>query len=253
MGVADRAGLTDPVGKALVALLASRAGPEPVHVVDVGGGSGTRAVPLAAAGCRVTVIDTSIDALAILRRRSVEAGVDDRVVAVQGDAESLTAVVPAGSTDLVLCHHVLQELTSRTESQAVVDQMAAVLRPGGHASLVVPGRLAAVLALALAGRYRESAAVLGDPDGRSGPADPVAHRFEESELAALLERARLTVGSIRGSRVVADLLPGAVRLVQDTDELAFLEEALAQHPVTNRLGAELHAVARRPETTGTGA
>jgi len=47
----------------------------PPAVLDVGGGSGTRAVPLAARGCTVTVVDTSIDALAMLRRRAAEAGV----------------------------------------------------------------------------------------------------------------------------------------------------------------------------------
>ena len=44
-------------------------------LLDCGGGSGTFAVPLAAAGADVTVVDISADALATLQRRADEAGV----------------------------------------------------------------------------------------------------------------------------------------------------------------------------------
>ena len=249
MSTATRPGLNDPVGVALSDLLDQLAGAAPIRVVDVGGGSGTRAVPLAVLGCHVTVVDSSIDALAILRRRAAEAGVLDRVVAVQADADRLASEAEAGSVDLVLCHHVLQEFHSRSEAQAVAGQIAEVLRPGGRASIVVPSRLASVFALGLAGRYQQAAAVLNDPDGRSGPTDPVAHRFDADELDGLLSAAGLTVESIKGFRVVTDLLPGAVRLYQDNGEradLAALEAALSNHPVTNRLGADLHAVAGVP-------
>ncbi|HEX8627928.1 MAG TPA: methyltransferase domain-containing protein, partial [Catenuloplanes sp.] len=73
-------------------------------VLDVGGGTGGFAVPLAEAGHRVTVVDASPDALAALDRRAAEAGVGDRVRAVQGDGDALAGLVEAGSADLVLCH-----------------------------------------------------------------------------------------------------------------------------------------------------
>ena len=63
---------------------------EPPRVLDVGGGSGVWAVPLAAAGCLVTVVDPSPNALATLQRRAVEAGVADHVTAVQGDSDALS-------------------------------------------------------------------------------------------------------------------------------------------------------------------
>src|SRR3712207_8582015 len=50
-----------------------------LRVLDVGGGSGTLAVPLAEAGHDVTVVDPSADALATLRRRAETAGVGERV------------------------------------------------------------------------------------------------------------------------------------------------------------------------------
>ncbi|MEV1147933.1 methyltransferase domain-containing protein, partial [Micromonospora sp. NPDC049799] len=51
-----------------------RRGDTPLTVLDVGGGTGGFAVPLAHAGHRVTVVDASPDALAALTRRAAEAG-----------------------------------------------------------------------------------------------------------------------------------------------------------------------------------
>ncbi len=65
-------------------------------MLDIGGGTGGFAVPLAQAGHRVTVLDHSPDALAGLGRRVAEAGVAAQVRAVQGDADNLAAAV-AGS------------------------------------------------------------------------------------------------------------------------------------------------------------
>ena len=57
----------------------------PARIVDVGGGTGGFAVPLAQLGHRVEVIDPSPDALAALDRRAREADVADRVTGQQGD------------------------------------------------------------------------------------------------------------------------------------------------------------------------
>ena len=127
------------------------------RVVDVGGGSGTRAVPLALRGASVTVVDSSVDALAILHRRAQDAGVADRVFGVQADAESLASAVPAGGADLVLCHHLLEEVD---DPAAVVAGMAIAVRPGGHVSVLAAGRLGAVLGQTLAGRFGEARAML---------------------------------------------------------------------------------------------
>jgi methylase of polypeptide subunit release factors len=67
------------------------------RVLDCGGGSGRLAVPLAVAGAYVTVIDISVDALAVLRRRAVESGVADRIVPVQGDVEALPGSMTSGT------------------------------------------------------------------------------------------------------------------------------------------------------------
>src|SRR2546423_1492368 len=81
----------------------------PRDVLDVGGGTGGFAVPIAELGHRVTVVDPSPDALAALERRAAEAGVPKEALrAVQGDLAGLLEQVEAGSVDLVLCHGVLE-------------------------------------------------------------------------------------------------------------------------------------------------
>ena len=79
----------DPVELTLTALVGSMSSP---RVVDVGGGSGTRAVPLAIRGCSVTVIDSSVDALAILHRRAQDAGVEVDGMVVQALASGLAVL-----------------------------------------------------------------------------------------------------------------------------------------------------------------
>src|SRR2546423_15069784 len=89
----------DAVRRAIDAELAEvrrRRPGEPPRVLDVGGGSGTLAVPLAAAGCAVTVVDPSPNALATLDRRAAGAGVPRRVTPGQGGGDRLPPPGPAG-------------------------------------------------------------------------------------------------------------------------------------------------------------
>ena len=233
----------DPVDVALIALMGDGASP---RVVDVGGGSGTRAVPLAIRGCTVTVIDSSADALAILHRRAQDAGVADRVLGVQADAELLSTVVTAGEADLVLCHHLLEEVD---DPASVVAALAAAARPGGRVSVLVAGRLGAVLGQTLAGRFAEARAMLTDPDGRFAPRDPLRRRYDASGVAELLTDAGLIVDSVNGVGVLSGLVSGAARQAipgGDTD-LARLETEAGGHPALLQIAADLHVVAHQPD------
>jgi len=215
-------------------------------VLDVGGGTGGFAVPLAEAGHRVTVVDASPDALAALNRRAAEAGVASRVRAVQGDGDALTGLVPPGSVDLVLCHAVLEVVD---DPRGVVAGLAAALRPGGAASVLVASRAAAVLARAAGGHLDAAAALLADPDGRAGPRDTLRRRYDADGAAALLGSAGLAVEDIHGVRVVADLVPAAAADA-DPRTLVDLEMAAAARPPYRDIAAQLHLLARRPAESG---
>ena len=80
----------------------------PLRVLDLGGGTGGLAVPLAELGHDVIVVDPSPDALASLSRRSAERDVADRVTALQGDADSLADFLGDQPVDLVCCHGTLE-------------------------------------------------------------------------------------------------------------------------------------------------
>jgi S-adenosylmethionine-dependent methyltransferase len=211
-------------------------------VVDVGGGTGGFAVPLAQAGHTVTVVDASPDALAALTRRATDALVADRVIAVQGDADRLADLVPAGSVDLILCHSVLEVVD---DPDGALAALAAALRPGGAASIVVANRAAAVLGRAMNGHFEAARALLSDPEGRAGHGDKLRRRFDAAGAAALVTRAGLAVERIHGVRVVADLVPGALADTDPDGMLAF-EMAATDHSPYRDLATQLHLLARRP-------
>ena len=215
-----------------------------LDVLDAGGGTGGFAVPLAELGHTVTVVDQSPDSLAALERRANEAGVADRVRAVQGDLDNLAAVAPDASFDLVLCHSVLEHVDAPDKAMAAV---AAALRPGGTASVVTANRVAAVFARALAGHTAEASRVLTDPDGRYGAGDALRRRLTTGELTTLAGEAGLRVDSVHGVRVFADLVPSAL-LDGDsaaTDALVALEAAVAERPEFRDVASALHLLATR--------
>jgi S-adenosylmethionine-dependent methyltransferase len=215
-----------------------------LRVLDVGGGSGIFAVPLAALGHQVTVVDPSADALATLARRAGNAGVAGDVRGVQGDGDLLHEVLPAlgdGGYDLALCHSVLEVVD---DPAVTLREIAGALRPGGQVSVATVNRAGAVLARALSGHPVEALALLEDRDPAPGRARPARRRFGPEELLALVTGAGLRPGSWRGVAVVADLLdadagadPAAVRA---------LELALAERSPYRDVATGLHVLASRP-------
>ena len=178
-----------------------------LDIVDVGGGTGGFAVPFAALGHRVTVVDPSPDALAAAQRRAAEVRV--ALTAVQGDAGELASLVGDGAADLVICHSVLEYVDSPAAAMAAI---ARVLRPGATVSVLAANAVAAVLQRALAGRYAEARQLLAT-DGAGAPAEgygvTAPRRFTLAGLTALIEAAGLRAGDAHGIRVFAGLLPGA--------------------------------------------
>jgi len=241
----------DAVYRALdVEITAVRARRGLPSVLDVGGGSGVWAVPLARTGCAVTVVDPSPDALAVLRRRAVEAGCAERIVGVQGDTDVLSELVPAGAADLVLAHGVLEVVD---DLAAAVAALATATVPGGVLSVLVANRFAAVLARAVAGRIADARQLLEDPDGRltgpDGSHDGLLRRLDTARLRSLLEDAGLGIELLQGDGVVIDLVPGAMLDATPgaAEALAELELRAAVTPPLLDVASRLHAMARRPQ------
>ncbi len=218
----------------------------PLRVLDLGGGTGGLAVPLAELGHDVTVVDPSPDALASLSRRSAERDVADRVTALQGDADSLADFVGDQPVDLVCCHGTLEVVD---DPEATLAALAGVVAPGGYLSVVAAGRLAVVLARALAGQFAQAHTALTSPDGRWGSADPLPRRFDAAALQAFVEQTGLVVEDVHGVRLFSDLVPSAL-VDSDADRIALLEleQVASRHPqfgFLGQLGAAVHVLARR--------
>lgn len=207
-------------------------------VVDIGGGTGGMAVRVAELGHRVTVIDPNPDALAALARRAQESDVADRVASVQGDLVDLPGLVPE-PVDLVLCHGLLGLLPDFRQALETIGQ---VLRPGGHLSLLVGQRHAAVLARAMAGHFGQAGDLL---EGRD--AEGAEHRFTVEEVAGLLDSAAFTVSSVHAVRVFSDLVPASLLDLEPGAHTALLalERAVANRPEYSTLAAQLHVLAHR--------
>ncbi len=244
-GAAHTAG---PVHRAFAVELAElrrRAPGRAPRVLDVGGGSGAWAVPLARAGCAVSVVDPSPNALAALVRRARDAGVHELVTPVPGDVDALADVAPVGAADIVLGHGLLEVVDDVT---AAVRALAGAAVPGGAVSVLVAGRFAAVLARTLAGRLAEAKALLTDPDGRFGPDDALRRRLDAAGLRAVLAAdPDLQLELVQGDGVLEGWAPRDVRDEGHAAAAALgeLEELAAVEPALIDVAARLHAIARR--------
>jgi S-adenosylmethionine-dependent methyltransferase len=217
-----------------------------LDIVDVGGGTGGLAVPFAALGHNVTVVDPSPDALAAAQRRAAEAGA--RLASVQGEAASLDSVAGPATADLVICHNVLEYVDAPADAMSAI---ARVLRPSATVSVLASNAVAAVLHRALAGRFAEARRLLADTLladpllADTGPAVP--RRFTLPELTGLIEQAGLRAGEAHGLRIFGGLVPGAL-LEGDAaaaEALRALEEAAASTPPLRDIAAQLHVLGHR--------
>ena len=204
----------------------------PLDIVDVGGGTGVVAIPLASRGHRVTVIDPSPDALASLERRAADSGVTDRIRALQGDAADLADLVPAHEADAVLCHRVLEVLDA---PEVALRAMAGVLRRGGVLSLLVAQRHSVVLTQALAGHLALA---------RRSYADPT--KFDYDRVIRLVQEAGFLVLASHGIGAISDQVPERVVEAEPGAyaELVALETEISTDPAFRALAPHLHVLAQ---------
>ena len=229
---------TAVVWEGLRSLLEERSGDSSLEVLDIGGGTGGFAVRVAELGHRVTVVDPSPDALAILDRRSHESGVADRITGLQGDLATVSEQVDGASADVVLCHGVLELVDDPASAMGAI---TSVLRPDGVLSLLVAQRHAAVVARAMAGQFDQARDLL------HGATEGTPHRFTPEETRALLAGAGFGEVTLHGVRVFSDLVPSSLVDLEPgaADALVALERAVAERPEYLTIATQIHALAVR--------
>jgi ubiquinone/menaquinone biosynthesis C-methylase UbiE len=117
--------------------------PAPATILDVGGGPGAYAVPLALAGHEVHLIDAM--PLHVQQARQAAAAAETRLAGTEvGDARALA--FPDAGADAVLLLGPLYHLLEEDERVAALTEAHRVLRPGGVLAAVAISRFASLLA-----------------------------------------------------------------------------------------------------------
>lgn len=216
-------------------------GSGPLRILDVGGGDGRDAVPLASLGHEVTVLDTSAALLALARERAADAGVADSVRTVAGSIDDVQSL--AGGYDLVLCHFLLHY---RPDTAADVRRLRRAVRPGGLLSLIAPNPFSYVTATLVRDGPGAALAALDAERAHSVTFDSEVRMIGDAEARTALASAGCVVVAQYGGRCANDLLADNEPKYDPAyyADLERLELALCDREPFNRLGAFWQLVAR---------
>ena len=230
--------------------------PAPATVVDVGGGAGVYAIPLASAGYQVQLIDPVPLHVEQAEAAARQAGIALASISA-GDARDLP--MADDSADAVLLLGPLYHLTSREDRVTALREARRVLRPGGIAVAKALSRFYPVFE-ELAGGTPASLEVLDDTarflaDGqyRNPGADPAHfttsyfHRPEElaEEIAdAGLELRQLVAAS--GSVKLLPRLSELLDLPAARDHLLSVLRLLEAEPSLLGMSQNFVAIAQAP-------
>ena len=197
--------------------------PPPATVLDVGGGSGVIAVPLAQRGYEVTLLDPAPAMLELARGHARDAGAELRFV--EGGVE-LTADLAPGPFDAICCHAVLMYLDDPATHLAA---MCRVATAGATLSLLEKNRLALAMRPGLRGDYAEALRVLNDPVATGNLGIPNRSRSVD-EWSDLLAAAGWQLDSWVGIRLFSDLAPETLSEGDYGELLALEREAGRREP-----------------------
>lgn len=163
------------------------------RMLCIGDGSGIDAVEFAKHGASVTVLDMSRKAIALSETHAVEAGVKHAFFGVEGDATKIKVI---GQFDVVYSFGVIHHIP---DVEKAVSEISRVLKPGGEFFGMVYHKDSLLYAYSILRRsVREC--ITADEAMRMyserNPGCPCSRAYTKGELAALLTRNGLKVGSM---------------------------------------------------------
>lgn len=220
---------------------ASELGSTQLRVLDVGGGDGMDAIPLAKAGHAVTILDPSPSWLLEAERRASSEGTE--VTTVEGGLDGLDEL--DSDWDLVLCHFVLRY---RPESGDDVARLARRLRPGGRLSVMDVNPDGRVLRELLNSGPAAASAELRAARAKVETFATDARKVSAGEVRDDAEKAQLRTVGLYGNRIANDLLVDNTAKYDDAffAELLSLELELCDREPFNRVGFAWQYVFEQP-------
>jgi S-adenosylmethionine-dependent methyltransferase len=220
----------------------------PARVLDLGGGNGFDAVPLAQDGFSVSVLDFSAEMVAQGQRFAEAKGVSDRVTFIVEDATQLADRISEPTFDVVLCHNVLQYVEDGT---AVFTSIFNALKPNGILSLIITNPYAETLAAALRDYDMQVALdYLDQQEKYVEMFDTIIQRHTDTELMAMLTSANFVVEAQYGIRCICDFIADNERKF-DPDfytQLEVLEMAVRDKRPYISLARFYHFIALKKES-----
>jgi ubiquinone/menaquinone biosynthesis C-methylase UbiE len=116
------------------------------RVLDLGGGTGFYTARLANMGLQVVLVDSSKEMLRLARQEADADGIEARIAFHHADAGQLTELFEAESFHFVVCHNLLEYVTSPA---VVVQDVSRVMRKGAAVTVLVRNRAGEVLKAAI--------------------------------------------------------------------------------------------------------
>jgi S-adenosylmethionine-dependent methyltransferase len=173
-----------------------------LRVLDVGGGNGLDAIPLAREGHHVAIVDFSSEMLAAAQQSAAADGLHERIAVYCAEALHVPELFPDQLFDVVLCHNVLQYVA---DVPALLQAICTPLKPDGLVSLISVNRYSVAYqaaffrgdlagAVAALDRRHVEATVFGMP----------MTLYSGEEIAALLPQIGCALDHYYGIRCICD-------------------------------------------------
>jgi ubiquinone/menaquinone biosynthesis C-methylase UbiE len=188
----------------------------PATIVDVGGGPGAYAVPLALAGHDVHLVDAM--PLHVAQARMAAAAAEIRLASSElGDARELA--FPDAGADAVLLLGPLYHLLEEAERVAALAEARRVLRPGGVLAAVAISRFASLMEGLRHGWACDHPGIVesGLHTGTHRNPGALPHRFTTAHVARPEELAA-EVAAAGFERVTLHAVEGPGAMIEDPDE-----------------------------------
>ena len=218
-------------------------GAPPARVVDVGGGAGHQAIPLARSGYEVTIVDPSPLMLtrAASRLEDEPEVVASRVELRTGDGEDAPVLVGAGCWDAVLCHGVVMYLD---DPEPMLAALAELARPGAVVSIVAKNARALAMRPAVDRNWTEALSAF-DAD-RQVNGLGVDTRAETVEaLTAALDQVGIDTLAWYGVRLFTEGWGRGEAATDPVDEVLAVELEASRRDPYRQLSRLFHLVGRR--------
>jgi len=222
------------------------------RILDIGGGTGRWAIPLAEMGYMVVLTDISSKMLEVARRKVRERGLGDRILIVKADAQDMPEFEDC-SFDMALAQGDV--LSYCQDPLRAAREAFRVLKPGGHFVASLDNKFSLLCGAISEGKFFKARRALRE--GRVEHEDEHGkfsiRCFSPEEARHLLEQAGFEVVRVSGKLVLWPLLSGEGkrRALEEPNFLRLyfrLELELCTEPSLLGAAHHLEVVGRKPFT-----